>query len=112
MEYQAVTWEQVKQMQAKGIEIGGHTRTHPSLGNVTQSQLVTEIDGCLDDIQIKTGYRPITFCFPNGQPKDVTTKAKNRMQNAGCLGAVTAYFDSRLYADIFELRRFNASESD
>ncbi len=44
--YRGVNWEQVREMAAANIEIGAHTRTHPSLGRISEAQLQYEVAGC------------------------------------------------------------------
>lgn len=107
--YIAINWNQAFEMSVSGIEIGPHTRTHPSLGHVNTDQLTDEIVGSINDIKSHLGVFPLSFCYPNGQPADITTKAKEIIEKAGCLSAVTAYYDSSIINDRFEMRRFNVS---
>jgi peptidoglycan/xylan/chitin deacetylase (PgdA/CDA1 family) len=106
-EFSAVNWEQVQKLDANNIEIGAHTQKHPSLGRLEESQLLAEIGGAVDIIQNQIGHRPISFCFPNGQPSDYTIKVKQHVREAGCHSAVTAFYDEYLVEDLFEMRRFN-----
>ena len=66
--------------------------------------------GAVDDIERHTGMRPASFCFPNGQPGDYTETVKTYVRNAGCKGAVTAFFDRCVADDLYEVRRFTAGE--
>jgi peptidoglycan/xylan/chitin deacetylase (PgdA/CDA1 family) len=108
--FRAVNWEQVREMAAANIEIGAHTRTHPSLGMIAEAQLQSEVQGAVDDIERQTGRRPGSFCFPNGQPGDYTETVKSHVRHAGCKGAVTAFYDRHVADDLYEMRRFTASE--
>ncbi|HYQ71555.1 MAG TPA: polysaccharide deacetylase family protein [Gammaproteobacteria bacterium] len=108
--FRGVSWEQVREMATANIEMGAHTRTHPSLGRVTEEQLHDEVTGAVIDIERQTGRRPASFCFPNGQPGDYNENVKMHVRQAGCKGAVTAFYDSRVADDPYEVRRFTASE--
>ena len=108
--FRAVSWEQAREMAAANIEMGAHTRTHPSLGKVSEEQLRDEVEGAIHDIERQTGQRPASFCFPNGQPDDYNEAVKACVRQAGCKGAVTAFYDSRVSDDPYEVRRFTASE--
>lgn len=108
--YHAVNWDQVREMAANDIEIGAHTRTHPSLGMINSEQLADEVEGSIADIQRHTGNRPRSFCYPNGQPGDYTEIVKAHVRHAGCKGAVTAFYDRKVIDDLYEIRRFTASE--
>lgn len=107
--YQAVSWDQVKELDKNMIEIGVHTQTHPSLGRLHESQLESEIQGSVDIIRQKTGAEAKNFCYPNGQPSDYSELVKKFVEDAGCHSAVTAFYDQYLVDDLFELRRFNVS---
>jgi peptidoglycan/xylan/chitin deacetylase (PgdA/CDA1 family) len=103
----AVTWDQVREMKASGIEIGAHSRTHPSLGKIGNNLLKYEIQGSVEDVTRETGCTPVVFCYPNGQPADYNDLAKRYVREAGCHAAVTAFYDRNITNDLFELRRFN-----
>ncbi len=60
-----LTWEQLKQMQAEGSEIAGHTLTHPMLTQLTGYPLQQELcDGRADLIQ--HGFKVTSFAYPYG----------------------------------------------
>ena len=109
--FSAVNWAQVREMHESVIEIGAHTRTHPSLGKVAYENLASEIKGSVEDIKSQLGWAPISFCYPNGQPNDFNVAVKNHVENAGCRGAVTAFYDQYLIDDIYALRRFDGGGS-
>lgn len=72
-----VTWEQVKILADNGIEIGGHTRTHPLLARIDPGLLDEEISGGKKEIEAHI-ERPITsFCYPTGSyNRQVIAKVK------------------------------------
>ncbi len=109
--YKASSWKQIKEMSENNIEIGAHTQTHPSLGQIDKALLGLEIKGSIDAIYNNIGRRPTSFCYPNGQPDDYTDKVKEYVKKAGCKSAVTAFYDQYINDDIFALRRFNVSEN-
>jgi len=111
IDYRAVTWDQVREMTAANIEMGAHTRTHPSLGMISSMQLKYEIQGAVDDIERQTGCRPESFCFPNGQRDDYADLVKEYVKQAGCKGAVTAFYDKHIIDDLYEMRRFPVDEN-
>ena len=109
-EYRAVNWQQLKDMAANNIEVGAHTQNHPSLGRLKEGEIVREVIGSVDIIEKAMGCKPVSFCFPNGQPSDYTETVKKYVKDAGCLSAVTAFYDKYIVDDLFEIRRFNASD--
>jgi peptidoglycan/xylan/chitin deacetylase (PgdA/CDA1 family) len=109
-EFSAVSWAQLSEMQGQGIEIGGHTLSHPSLGHMPLEEAKAEIDGCFNELRMHLGDQPRTFCYPNGQPADYSPEIKDIVSQSGFLAAVTAYSD-RFNVDIpWAWRRFVGCE--
>lgn len=100
-----LSWEELREMQSAGIEIGGHTVTHPSLGRVNEIQAKDEIYGCRDTLNKNLGQMDRTFCYPNGQPSDFQDFLPELVREAGFLGAVTAFPDALGIKDRFLMRR-------
>lgn len=100
-----LSWNELREMQESGIEIGGHTVTHPSLGRVSQAQARSEIFGCRDALNQNLGYQERTFCYPNGQPSDFQNFLPELVRDAGFLGAVTAFPDAQGINDTYLMRR-------
>lgn len=112
VEYSAVNWQQLAEMQAKGIEIGGHTVNHPSLGAMTLENVRYEILQSYADITRELGERPRTFCYPNGQPSDYSEAIKNIVRDSPYIAAVTAFSD-RFNTDLdYAWRRFVGCEDN
>lgn len=67
-----MTHAQILDLQARGNELGAHTRTHPDLTTLTQSQMQDEICGSRQDL-LSWGASPVaTFAYPFGA-YDATT---------------------------------------
>jgi peptidoglycan/xylan/chitin deacetylase (PgdA/CDA1 family) len=109
-EYAAANWTELAEMQNNGIEIGGHTVTHPSLGRVSLEEARREIIQSKKDIDEALGSAQRTFCYPNGQPADYTSQVKNIVSEAGYLAAVTAFSDRHNVNIDNSWRRFTATE--
>lgn len=109
--YAAVRWDQLRILQEAGIEIGGHTHTHPTLPKVAPERLPEEIDHCKRRLDAELGVRPRPFCYPNGQPADYSETVRDAVERAGFTGAVVAYADSAGHEDRFALRRHSSSNN-
>jgi peptidoglycan/xylan/chitin deacetylase (PgdA/CDA1 family) len=109
MGYQPITWSELRSLETNGIEIGGHTHTHPSLGRVPVDRLHEEIHYCRQRLDEELGPRPRPFCYPNGQPDDVTPAVRATVSGAGFTGAVVAYADEAVHNDPYQLRRHSSS---
>ena len=107
--YASVTWEQLRTMRDAGIELGGHTHTHPTLPKVAPDGLAGEINYCLDRLDAELGTTQRPFCYPNGQPDDFSQTVRDAVENAGFIGAVVAYADADTHTDLYALRRHSSS---
>jgi peptidoglycan/xylan/chitin deacetylase (PgdA/CDA1 family) len=59
-------WDALAKLAEEGVELGGHSRTHPHLESLPDGELEAEIAGCALDIAERTGRRPTSFCYPFG----------------------------------------------
>ncbi|MEO1117696.1 MAG: polysaccharide deacetylase family protein [Pseudomonadota bacterium] len=109
-DFQAIGWQQLRALADAGVDIGGHTRTHPVLSRLETTALDEEIAGCKTEIEARIGRDIHTFCYPNGQPEDINQAVRDAVQRAGFDCAVSAYFRHDVLADRFEIKRYSASE--
>ena len=56
----------VKEIYARGHEIGNHSDSHPEMSKLSNEQIIRELDGCSDKIEALTGERPTSFRPPYG----------------------------------------------
>jgi len=108
--YSSVGWSELEEMQKNGIEIGGHTVTHPSLGHMLPQDAAREITQSMVTLTEKLGKQERSFCYPNGTPDDYSDTVKKLVDDAGYVAAVTCFSD-KFNLDIpFAWRRFVGSE--
>jgi peptidoglycan/xylan/chitin deacetylase (PgdA/CDA1 family) len=89
-EYEALRWDEVREMAAAGIEFGAHTRTHPILTSLDgERELRFEIEGSKRQIEQQVGRAVDHFCYPNGTREDVSREVVKAVQAAGFRTAVT-----------------------
>jgi peptidoglycan/xylan/chitin deacetylase (PgdA/CDA1 family) len=69
--FHALSWEQIKEMQDQGLDIGSHTVTHPILSAEPAGNLKYELVSSFNRIKEKTGVGPLGLCYPNGMLEDV-----------------------------------------
>lgn len=79
-----MSWKEAAEMQQQGMVLGGHTRTHPILGQLSDDAVVrNEIQGCYRDILDRTGEAPSTFAYPVGKQTAMSVQADNAIVAAG-----------------------------
>ncbi|GGX95425.1 polysaccharide deacetylase family protein [Streptomyces minutiscleroticus] len=59
-------WDQVRELAAAGVEIGGHSHTHPELDRLTDDALRHELALCTEIVAGELGSRPVSFAYPYG----------------------------------------------
>jgi peptidoglycan/xylan/chitin deacetylase (PgdA/CDA1 family) len=63
---ESCTWDQLREMESAGIEIGSHTVTHPVLTRVTPDRLHRELTQSRSRLEDQLGHPVTSFCYPNG----------------------------------------------
>lgn len=110
--YRPITWAQVGELAANGIEIGSHTCSHARLSFATSDELRHEVAWSKRRIEEATG-RPISsFAYPFGRREDLSDGARRAVVEAGYSNAVVAYHDGHVTEDLFALRRFSVGVDD
>ncbi len=89
-EFAPLTWDQVREMNRNGIEFGAHTVSHPILSRLaTDSELWFEIAASRRRVEEETGVPALHFCYPNGEPGDISDVAVENVRKCGFATAVT-----------------------
>lgn len=88
---------QLRALHAAGMEIGGHTRTHPILARLDEQAAREDIRAGKADLEAITGARVGLFAYPNGRPgRDFLARDARLVREAGFTAAVTTAWG---YAD-------------
>ncbi|MEV5243076.1 polysaccharide deacetylase family protein [Streptomyces cinnamoneus] len=61
-----LSWDQLRELAAAGMEIGGHSHTHPQLDQLTDERLSFEVRHCRDLLTAELGHPPVSFAYPYG----------------------------------------------
>jgi len=89
-EFAALSWDALRALDPDIVEIGAHTRTHPSLSRCDTARIREEISGSKLEIESCTGRRVSAFCYPNGERDDVDGRCVAAVREAGFDSAVLA----------------------
>ncbi len=81
-----LSWDQCREMQAHGVDFGGHTAGHTVLVHESPDAVVREIGRCSDAIAEHLGSAPRHFAYPNGYHHPAIVKA---LRAAHFISAVT-----------------------
>ena len=59
-------WDQVRELAAAEVEIGGHSHTHPQLDQLDDDRLRSELIICKEIVSDQLGAAPASFAYPYG----------------------------------------------
>ncbi|MFD8870590.1 polysaccharide deacetylase family protein [Streptomyces sp. NPDC059590] len=59
-------WDQLRALAAAGLEIGGHSHTHPQLDQLDDERLWFEVLRCRELLTDELGRPPVSFAYPYG----------------------------------------------
>ncbi|GEC06687.1 hypothetical protein SSP24_43420 [Streptomyces spinoverrucosus] len=59
-------WDQVRELAGSGVEIGGHSHSHPQLDQLDDDALRFELTRCRDIVAGELGALPVSFAYPYG----------------------------------------------
>lgn len=98
-----MTWEELKEVQQVGIEIGNHSHSHAYFLNTQSNQRVIhfaeDVKKCQDEINKHLGFYPDVFAYPYGE---FDPQMKNALKNLGFKAAAAqnsgVMYDNDLYA--------------
>jgi peptidoglycan/xylan/chitin deacetylase (PgdA/CDA1 family) len=111
--YAFMTWKEARGLLTKRITLGSHTHTHAIMSTLSLAEAHFELSMSQKLIEAELDGKCELFCYPNGGPRDFTTRDKELLHKLGYAAAVTlipGFNDHR--TDRYELRRFNIVRSN
>jgi peptidoglycan/xylan/chitin deacetylase (PgdA/CDA1 family) len=80
-----LTPEEARELHARGVEIGGHTRTHPDLTMLSVDDAYEELAGCRLDLEELLGSPVAVAAYPFGHANpDVVSACRRAGFSAAC----------------------------
>jgi peptidoglycan/xylan/chitin deacetylase (PgdA/CDA1 family) len=109
-----MTSDQVRMLHNAGMEIGGHTVSHPILTRMDSARARTEIADGKDALEKIIGAPIRLFAYPNGKPgQDYHSDHVGMVKEIGFEAAVsTAWGAARAGSDLHQLPRFTPWDRD
>ena len=75
-----MSWEQIVELDRKGIEMGAHTFTHPQLDTLSSSQAWDEISQSKWQLEEQLAHSVASFAYPHGY---YSNHVRNLVRQAG-----------------------------
>jgi len=95
-----LSWDQVREMSANGIEMGSHTAGHPILTRIPLSQVEVELVRSKQKIELEIQKPVVSFAYPNGRLSDFSADVINLVQHAGYEVAFTLAGGANTYSQV------------
>ena len=104
-----LSWREIREMHAAGIEFGAHTLTHPDLTRLPPDRVETEMRESKAVIEDALGGTVQAFCYPYGRHDDRSRAAAQKLFACACsdkLGLATVRSDPHAFerVDAYYLR--------
>lgn len=108
--YDFLSWREVREMAADGVEFGSHTVSHPILSTVSDDELRQELQQSKAAIEGQLDRECPAFAYPNGGDGDFGAREKAALKACGYQVAFSQSGGvNRRDADPFDVRRVNIS---
>jgi peptidoglycan/xylan/chitin deacetylase (PgdA/CDA1 family) len=109
-----MTWDQIRELEAMGVAIGGHSVSHPRLSTLPESAQRKEIVGCAQLLEERLGHSVEAFAYPYGSATDYDTRCIQLVEDAGYLYACSNRYgwNCAPHIERFALRRIWIDRTD
>lgn len=109
--YRPLSWEKIRNLMERGVEIGSHSHSHPIMTKLTDAELKNEVELSRAIIVSQTGQDSLGFCYPNGQPCDFQVRETEAVKAARYKYAVAAFPGRTPLRNLWSINRYPASTS-
>jgi peptidoglycan/xylan/chitin deacetylase (PgdA/CDA1 family) len=89
--YEPTTWKELRELNPRLFDIGGHTKSHAILSLCHSQELSVELEESKQTIENNLQREITTFCYPNGQQNDYNETCVHAVRKAGYKCAVVAH---------------------
>ena len=105
-----LTWQQVKEMHAEGMQFGAHSYTHPDLRDQPVDYVIWQVVGSREAIEARIEEPARFFAYPSGAYDDQVIAV---LKSAGFWGAMSTSFGCKHSSDdVWTLARVRVSPQD
>jgi hypothetical protein len=97
-----LSWSEVREMQAGGIDFGAHTLTHPDLTRLSEDEIAREMSESKSAIENALGITVTSFAYPFGRYDDQSRRIAQQHFDCACADTL-GLLSSR--SDVYALER-------
>lgn len=105
-------WDEVRQMQARGMVIGGHSNNHVALSGLSDEEQRMDLTTCAGVLRERVAPQPFwPFCYPYGHSYSFNAATIQHLRALGFVGSFTTEPGAnRVGDDLFALRRVDTND--
>lgn len=108
-----LSWSQIREMRAAGIDFGAHTLSHPVLSQLTDHEVARELADSKRFLEEGLGQPVLDLAYPFGRPEDYGARTPAIAAQCGYRSAVTTSGGlNGPGADLLTLRRVQLGEQE
>ena len=100
--FRALTWAQLREVAKAGVEIGGHTCTHPLLTNCTETQIAKEVEVSKQELENQLQVSVTSIAYPHGICDETVRRL---VKQAGYQNAYSGTATDYRIHDAFDIKR-------
>lgn len=107
--YSPLSWAEIREMKAHGIDFHPHTKTHPILSRLNPEDYHAELVESRELIEKDLGVPADILCYPNGGSEDFNERVIEEAKKSHYRAAVTGipgFNSTRENTDMYRLGRF------
>ena len=105
-----LSWSEIKQLAATGVEFGSHTSSHAPLPELSAPEAHDELGNSLNDLKVHVGQNHFPLSYPYGRATEVAIRLSREL---GYSCAVTTVLgQNNADCDLFTLRRIVIASDD
>jgi len=95
-----ISWAQAREMVNHGIEMGGHTASHPILSRISLEKAIVEISTSKYRIEDEIGKPVLSMAYPNGQRTDFNSEIMEQVRKVGYEAAFSLLSGPTRYSSV------------
>lgn len=88
-EFAPATWQQLRELELKGVRIGSHTKSHMVFNSATDAVIENELQQSFFRLKTELSSPSSVFCYPLGSQQDFSSHHIQLVKNAGYRAAVS-----------------------
>lgn len=103
-----LTWDQIREMQAAGVDFGHHTVSHLHMPQANSDKIKQEIDTAKERFQKELGIAPQLFAYPYGETSQETLTIVKNSGFVAAFGQHSGVIDTQ--SNTYYMPRFGLNE--